>query len=70
MAGFTPQLATAVWVGTETSRPVREPDGTPMSGSGTPARIWMQVTDAGLAGQPGRRPSTATPPPGWADQAP
>ena len=69
MAGFTPQLATAVWVGTETSRPVREPDGTPMAGSGTPAGIWKQVTDAGLAGQP-VLPLTATPPPGWTDRAP
>ena len=61
MAGFTPQLATVVWIGSETSTPIRDAHG-PIAGAGAPARIWKQVTDAGLAGQP-VLPLTATPPP-------
>jgi membrane peptidoglycan carboxypeptidase len=61
MVGFTPQLATAVWIGTDTSAPIRDARG-PIAGAGAPARIWKLVTDAGLTGQP-VLPLTATPPP-------
>ena len=61
MVGFTPQLATAVWVGTDTSAPIRDGHG-PISGATVPARVWQRVSDAGLAGQP-VLPLTAAPAP-------
>jgi membrane peptidoglycan carboxypeptidase len=48
MAGFTPGLATVVWVGTDTSAPIRDARGRPIAGAGLPAAIWQRVTDAGL----------------------
>jgi membrane peptidoglycan carboxypeptidase len=45
--GATPQVAAAVWVGTEgTRRAIKEPGGNKkMSGSGTPASIWEMFMD-------------------------
>jgi membrane peptidoglycan carboxypeptidase len=48
MAGFTPRLATVVWIGTDTSAPIRDARGRPIAGAGLPAAIWQRVTDAGL----------------------
>ncbi len=62
MVGFTPQLATAVWVGTDTSAPIRDARGRPISGSTVPAAIWKRVADAALHGK-AVLPLTATAPP-------
>ncbi|MFI5778284.1 transglycosylase domain-containing protein [Nocardia sp. NPDC051570] len=53
MVGFTPQLATAVWVGTEqgTERLINA-NGGPIYGSGLPADIWKSTMDAALKGTP------------------
>jgi membrane peptidoglycan carboxypeptidase len=52
MAGFTPELATVVWVGSNTSKPIRTARGAPIDGAGLPAAIWKRFTDAALAGTP------------------
>ena len=62
MAGFTPQLATVVWVGTDTSAPIRDARGRPVEGGTVPAAIWKRVTDAALHGR-AVLPLTATAPP-------
>jgi membrane peptidoglycan carboxypeptidase len=51
MAGYTPQLATVVWVGTDHSAPIQTGAGKPIDGSGLPAAAWQRFTDAALAGQ-------------------
>jgi membrane peptidoglycan carboxypeptidase len=38
--GFTPNKATAVWVGTDKSEPIRDSRGNPIFGSGVPGQIW------------------------------
>ena len=52
MVGATPQLATAVWVGTadNTSAIFNEWGGN-MFGSNTPAKIWKDVLDTELEGE-------------------
>ncbi|GAB3502817.1 hypothetical protein GCM10027575_06110 [Phytohabitans suffuscus] len=46
MVGATPQVAAAVWVGTEGKRrAIQEAGGKKMSGSGTPASIWEMFMD-------------------------
>ncbi|MEU7763499.1 transglycosylase domain-containing protein [Nocardia sp. NPDC049190] len=52
MIGFTPSLSTAVWIGTERSRPIRTARGGNIYGSGLPADIWKQVMDDALDGTP------------------
>jgi membrane peptidoglycan carboxypeptidase len=51
MAGYTPQLATVVWVGTDHSGPIQTAARKPIDGSGLPAAAWQRFTDAALAGQ-------------------
>ncbi len=50
--GYTPALATAVWVGTDRPEPIRTAAGADIYGSGFPADIWQQTMDAALAGTP------------------
>jgi membrane peptidoglycan carboxypeptidase len=38
--GFTPSKATAVWVGTDKSEPIRNAQNQPIFGSGVPGQIW------------------------------
>lgn len=52
MTGYTPSLATSVWVGDEGSDPIRNASGAKVFGSGLPGQIWKQFTDAYLEGQP------------------
>ncbi|WP_433196783.1 transglycosylase domain-containing protein [Nocardia sp. CA-107356] len=52
MIGFTPSLATAVWVGTEQSEPIHTARGADIYGSGLPSDIWKQVMDGALDGTP------------------
>jgi len=51
MAGYTPQLATVVWVGTDRSAAIRTASGKAIAGSGLPAAAWQRFTDAALTGQ-------------------
>lgn len=52
MVGATPQLATAVWVGTaDNTSAIFNEWGANMYGSNTPSRIWKDVMDSALEGQ-------------------
>ena len=48
--GFTPSIATAVWVGTDTNEPLFNAYGGIMYGSGLPADIWKSTMDGALSG--------------------
>jgi membrane peptidoglycan carboxypeptidase len=51
MVGYTPSLATAVWVGTtEGNVPLVTASGGPMYGSGLPSDIWKSTMDGALKG--------------------
>ncbi|WP_345350938.1 transglycosylase domain-containing protein [Rhodococcus olei] len=52
MVGFTPSLATAVWVGTEQGLPLQNSWGGLMYGSGLPSDIWKATMDGALKGSP------------------
>ncbi len=39
-AGFTPQMATVVWIGTDQNTPIKNSKGAPISGGTMPAGIW------------------------------
>ncbi|KAB1502912.1 penicillin-binding protein [Corynebacterium sp. 320] len=52
MIGSTPQLATAVWVGSNNNTPLRNAYGGTMYGAGVPADIWKTFMDSALANQP------------------
>lgn len=51
MIGSTPQLATAVWVGTDDNSALVNAWGSPVYGSGLPATIWKNTMDGALEGQ-------------------
>ncbi|WUP48789.1 penicillin-binding protein [Micromonospora globbae] len=52
MIGYTPQLATAVWVGNVKERkPLKMKDGTRISGSNLPGEIWERFMDEALKGE-------------------
>ena len=48
MIGSTPQLATAVWLGTVDNQPLVNEWGGIMYGSSVPATIWKNVMDSSL----------------------
>ncbi|WP_295654102.1 transglycosylase domain-containing protein, partial [uncultured Dietzia sp.] len=48
--GYTPSIATAVWVGTDDNKPLFNAYGGTMYGSGLPADIWKSVMDGALSG--------------------
>jgi membrane peptidoglycan carboxypeptidase len=51
MVGYTPSLATAVWVGTtEGTKPLVTASGGPVYGSGIPSDIWKATMDGALKG--------------------
>lgn len=52
MVGYTPQLSTAVWVGTEQGDRLRGAGGGMIYGSGLPSDIWKDTMDGALEGQP------------------
>ncbi|MDO4928192.1 MAG: transglycosylase domain-containing protein [Corynebacterium sp.] len=52
MIGATPQLATAVWVGSDTGEPLLTSAGATVYGSGLPATIWKNTMDGALANKP------------------
>ena len=61
-AGYTPELATAVWVGFPLAQISMEPPATRIrvTGGSYPAEIWQRYMQAALAGRP---PTAFTPPP-------
>lgn len=53
MVGYTPQLSTAVWVGTvKGDEPLVSASGGAIYGSGLPSDIWKSTMDGALKGQP------------------
>jgi penicillin-binding protein 1A len=51
--GFTPQLATSVWMGDPHGRtPMVDVDGITVFGGTYPARVWNAYSEAALQGQP------------------
>lgn len=51
MVGFTPQLSTAVWVGTNGGVALKSSSGGIMYGSQTPSSIWQDAMNGALAGE-------------------
>ncbi|MBD0860740.1 penicillin-binding protein [Gordonia sp. zg691] len=51
MVGYTPQLSTAVWVGTSDGTALTNYNGAPIYGSGLPSQIWKSAMDAALEGK-------------------
>jgi membrane peptidoglycan carboxypeptidase len=52
MAGYTPDLATAVWLGHAKPGPLRDEHGKPIEGEGLPATMWSDFTRQALSGVP------------------
>jgi membrane peptidoglycan carboxypeptidase len=52
MVGYTPSLASAVWMGTDTVQAIRNSLGRPIYGAGLPGQIWKEFMDRTLAGTP------------------
>lgn len=52
MIGSTPQLSTAVWLGTADGQPIYNEWGGVMYGSATPATIWKNTMDNALQNEP------------------
>jgi membrane peptidoglycan carboxypeptidase len=52
MAGYTPDLATAVWLGKAVPGPIRDAKNKPIEGDTVPARLWRDFTSAALTGRP------------------
>jgi len=52
MAGYTPQLATVVWIGRAQPGPIRDASGQRIEGEGLPMTLWRDFLSAALAGQP------------------
>jgi membrane peptidoglycan carboxypeptidase len=50
--GFTPQLSTAVWVGTDVSEPIKNAAGRPVYGRMLPGSIWQTFMVDALRGRP------------------
>ncbi|QFZ24918.1 penicillin-binding protein [Saccharothrix syringae] len=56
MAGYTPTLAAAVWLGTDSgNQPLLTPTGGDIYGSGVPGQIWKRFMDRALAGTPAEK---------------
>jgi membrane peptidoglycan carboxypeptidase len=55
MAGFTPSLASAVWMGTDMNSPIRTARGTPIQGSSLPGDVWHDFMAEALDDAPVER---------------
>ena len=51
MVGFTPQISTAVWVGSDKPGPLKDAAGKPLYGRGLPGLTWKAFMDAYLQGK-------------------
>jgi membrane peptidoglycan carboxypeptidase len=52
MSGFTPSLASAVWMGTDMNSPIRTARGTPIQGSSLPGDVWHEFMSEALEDAP------------------
>jgi membrane peptidoglycan carboxypeptidase len=60
--GYTPQLATAVWIGSDDDRRLTDATGAKLTGDRVPADIWRTFMLAAHQGQPMPPPVSARPP--------
>ncbi|MEV6632755.1 transglycosylase domain-containing protein [Actinoplanes sp. NPDC051470] len=60
MAGYTPELASVVWIGKANPGPIRDKRGKVIDGDTLPAQLWTDFTREALRG----RPVTPLPEPG------
>ncbi|MCE0766638.1 penicillin-binding protein [Pseudonocardia kujensis] len=51
-SGFTPDLATAVWIGTDMNSPIRTASGTPVEGKTLPGEVWQTFMKQAVADEP------------------
>jgi membrane peptidoglycan carboxypeptidase len=51
-SGFTPDLATTVWVGTDMNSPIRTASGTPIDGKSLPGEMWQTFMKEAVADRP------------------
>ncbi|HET6287634.1 MAG TPA: transglycosylase domain-containing protein [Amycolatopsis sp.] len=58
--GYTPQLATAVWVGSDEPRRMRDAAGEKLTGRTIPAQLWQRFMNGFHQGLPVRWPVPAT----------
>ena len=65
MAGYTPELASVVWIGKANPGPIRDKRGKVIDGDTLPAQLWTAFTREALRG----RPVTPLPEPGNVGQA-
>ncbi|WP_158228113.1 transglycosylase domain-containing protein [Pseudonocardia sp. MH-G8] len=52
MSGFTPALASTVWMGTDMNSPIRTARGTPIQGSSLPGDVWHEFMSEALEDAP------------------
>ncbi|GAB1689888.1 transglycosylase domain-containing protein [Krasilnikovia sp. M28-CT-15] len=52
MAGYTPDLAAAVWIGKAVPGPIRDSANRPIEGENMPARLWRDFLHDSLRGAP------------------
>ncbi|MEJ2869988.1 transglycosylase domain-containing protein [Actinomycetospora sp. OC33-EN08] len=50
--GYTPQMSTAVWVGTDDNSPIKTSNGKPIYGRGVPGQIWQRFMNQALRSEP------------------
>ncbi|WP_433800843.1 transglycosylase domain-containing protein [Actinomycetospora sp. CA-084318] len=50
--GYTPQMSTAVWVGTDDNSPIKTSSGAPIYGRGVPGQIWQRYMNQALRNAP------------------
>jgi membrane peptidoglycan carboxypeptidase len=51
MAGFTPDLASSLWIGKAKPGPIKDKNGKRISGETIPAQLWRDFTRAALSGR-------------------
>jgi membrane peptidoglycan carboxypeptidase len=61
MVGFTPSIATAVWVGSDKSDALRNAQNRPIYGSMLPGEIWQEFMDGAVKGTAPEQFSTFVP---------
>jgi membrane peptidoglycan carboxypeptidase len=59
--GYTPSIATSVWVGTDDNSPIKTSAGRPIYGRMVPGTIWQQFMNAALRNKPVEQFSTFVP---------
>ncbi|GAA1833891.1 transglycosylase domain-containing protein [Pseudonocardia ailaonensis] len=59
-SGFTPDLATTVWVGTDMNSPIKTSSGTPIEGATMPGKVWQNFMQQATADEPASQQSFGT----------